>query len=119
MLDAQNPRAGGLFEPEAQGDAPRALEHLTQYEAERRPRAPAPPPVPTLPNAWVGCIIYVITLIAIGLLISNGFWRLDAFDAGELDAARRRSRPQTTRLHCMPTTEAETINADLFAFIKA
>jgi membrane associated rhomboid family serine protease len=29
-----------------------------------------------------------VTLTAIGLLISNGFWRLDAFDTGELDAAR-------------------------------
>ncbi|HWW19688.1 MAG TPA: hypothetical protein VNZ06_02690, partial [Steroidobacteraceae bacterium] len=64
----------------AQDDAPRTVGHLTQYEAERRPKPPPPPPPPTLPNAWVGCVIYVMTLVAIGLLISNGFWRLDAFD---------------------------------------
>ena len=69
-------------------DAPRAVVHLTQYEAERRPKPAAPPPLPSHPQAWVGCVVYVLTLVAIGLLISNGFWRLDAFDAGELDAAR-------------------------------
>jgi membrane associated rhomboid family serine protease len=30
-------------------------------------------------------------LISVGLMVSNGFWRLDAFDAGELDAARLQS----------------------------
>jgi rhomboid protease GluP len=71
----------------AAGDAARAFSHLTQYETERRPKPPPPPPPPTLPNAWVGCVFYVITLIAIGLLVSNGIWPLDAFDRGELDAA--------------------------------
>jgi rhomboid protease GluP len=72
----------------SQPDASTAIGHLTQYESERRPRPPPPPALPSLPNAWVGCAIYVVTLIAIGLLISNGAWRLDAFDVGELDAAR-------------------------------
>jgi rhomboid protease GluP len=35
----------------------------------------------------VGCVLYVMTLIAIGLLVSNGIWPLDAFDRGELNAA--------------------------------
>jgi membrane associated rhomboid family serine protease len=35
----------------------------------------------------VGCVVYVITLIVIGLLVSNGIWPLDAFDRGELNAA--------------------------------
>jgi rhomboid protease GluP len=73
-----------VSEPEAE----RALAHLTQYESERRPRPAPPPPIPTLPNAWVGCTIYAIVLIGIGLLVSNGVWRLDSFDVGELDGAR-------------------------------
>jgi membrane associated rhomboid family serine protease len=72
-------------------DALRAVAHLTQYEAERRGKPAAAPALPSHPQAWVGCVIYVLTLIAIGLLISNGFWRLDAFDTGELDAARVRN----------------------------
>jgi rhomboid protease GluP len=70
-------------------DAQRALAHLTQYESERRPRQP-PPRIPALPNAWVGCAIYAIVLIGIGLLVSNGVWRLDSFDVGELHGARIR-----------------------------
>lgn len=73
-------------------DAPRALTHLAQYEIERRIKPPAPPPpLPLLPNAWVGCVVYAAVLVGIGLLVSNGYWRLDAFDAGELDAARVQS----------------------------
>jgi rhomboid protease GluP len=74
-----------------EADAAQALSHLAQYETERGPRPPPPPPLPNLPHAWVGCLIYAITLVFIGLMISNGFWRLDAFDAGELDAARVQS----------------------------
>lgn len=69
-------------------DATRALMHLKQYEHERQQKPLPLPPIPSLPNAWVGCAIYAVVLIAIGLLISNGFWRLDAFDAGEIDAGR-------------------------------
>lgn len=73
-------------------DAQRAIVHLTQYETERRSRpAPPPPPIPVLPYAWVGCIGYALVLIAVGLLVSNGVWRLDAFDAGQVDAARMKS----------------------------
>jgi rhomboid protease GluP len=76
----------GYFVEVAEEDAGKARTQLTQYELERRPKPPPPPPPPTLPNAWVGCILYVATLVAIGLLISNGVWRLDAFDRGELNA---------------------------------
>jgi rhomboid protease GluP len=71
-----------------EADAPRARAHLDQYERERVPKPPPPAPIPSLPNAWVGCAIYALVLIVIGLLVSNGFWRLDAFDAGEIDAQR-------------------------------
>ncbi len=77
-----------LLEVEA-ADLRRALTQLGQYELERAgQRLPPPPPLPGYPYAWVGCIVYVATLIGIGLTVSNGLWRLDAFDIGELDAGR-------------------------------
>lgn len=69
-------------------EAARAAGQLGQYELERRPAPPPPPPPPVYPFAWVGCIVYVVTLVTIGLVVSNGLWRLDAFDLGTLDAAR-------------------------------
>jgi rhomboid protease GluP len=72
----------------AEADAARARAHLDQYERERLPKPAPPAPIPSLPNAWVGCTIYALVLIVIGLLVSNGFWRLDAFNAGEIDAER-------------------------------
>lgn len=71
----------------ATADSARALQHLAEYETERRPKPPPPAPPATLPNAWVGCVLYVLTLVGIGLLVSNGIWPLDAFDRGELNAA--------------------------------
>jgi len=71
-------------------DAARALEHLTQYELERRP----PPPAPRLPPhryAWIGCAVYAAVLIVIALAVANGLWGPDAFGAGELDAGRVQS----------------------------
>lgn len=72
-------------------DAQRALSHLTQYEAENRPLPPAPPAPPLHPNAWVGCAGYVAWLMGVVYAISNGLVRLDAFDVGELNAARVQS----------------------------
>jgi membrane associated rhomboid family serine protease len=69
-------------------EAERASMHLAQYELERRPASPPPPPLPKHPYAWVGCIVYVVTLVTVGLMVSNGLWRLDAFDVGALDAGR-------------------------------
>jgi rhomboid protease GluP len=69
-------------------EAARAMAQLGQYEQERRPPPPPPPPPPVYPHAWVGCFVYVITLVAIGLMVSNGVWRLDAFEVGALDAGR-------------------------------
>jgi membrane associated rhomboid family serine protease len=74
----------------ADADAPAASEQLQRYESENRVAA-APPagPVPrTFAHAWVGCVAYVLVLVAIGLGVSHGFGRLDAFDTGELDAGR-------------------------------
>jgi len=68
-------------------DAPAALEHLRQYEIERLNRPPPPPPKPRLyPHAWVGSLLYALILIGVALAVANGWWRLDAFDVGELDA---------------------------------
>ena len=68
-------------------DAGYAVRHLLQYEAENRPPPPPPPP-PVYPNAWVGCAIYALVLVGVAWVLSNGLVRLDAFDLGELDAAR-------------------------------
>ena len=96
MLDAVGIRCETRFEPPyyslfvERGDAPRALEQLTLYERERRhppPRIATPRP-PAQPHAWIGCVIYALVLVIVGLSVSNGLWRPDAFDAGTLDAAR-------------------------------
>jgi rhomboid protease GluP len=69
------------------GDAQAALEHLRQYEIERLNRPPPPPPPPKLhPHAWTGSLIYALVVAGVAFAISNGLWRLDAFDVGELDA---------------------------------
>jgi rhomboid protease GluP len=68
-------------------DAPAALEHLRQYEVERLNKPPPPPPPPKLhPHAWTGSLLYALLLAGVAFAISNGLWRLDAFDVGELDA---------------------------------
>jgi membrane associated rhomboid family serine protease len=68
-------------------DAGYAIRHLLQYEAENRPTPPSPPS-PVYAHAWVGCAIYVLVLVGVAWVLSNGLVRLDAFDLGELDAAR-------------------------------
>lgn len=68
-------------------DAPQALAHLRQYESENRPLPPPPPPPRLYPNAWVGCLAYVLCLMGVAYVISAGLVRLDAFDTGDLHAA--------------------------------
>jgi len=75
----------------AESDADRALGQLTQYEAENRPAEPIPVAPPLHPNAWVGCVGYAAWLLGVAYAVSNGLVRLDAFHAGELDAARVQS----------------------------
>jgi membrane associated rhomboid family serine protease len=72
----------------AAADLGRAAAHLRQYEAENRAPAPAPSAPPLHPNAWAGCAAYAACLLGVAYAISNGLVRLDAFDVGELDAAR-------------------------------
>jgi rhomboid protease GluP len=63
-----------------------ALGHLTRYAAESRP-LPEPPPPPRLHSfAWIGCALYVLVLMVVGLSVAGGMWRLDAFDVGAIDA---------------------------------
>ena len=76
-----------LLQVESQ-DAGYAIRHLLQYEAENRPPPPPPPPPPVYGYAWVGCAVYVLVLVGVAGVLSNGLVRLDAFDLGELDAAR-------------------------------
>ena len=70
-------------------DASRALHHLQLYDAESR-MAPQSEPAPPAdyPHAARGCVAYLLVLLAIGYAVSNGLWRLDAFELGELDAGR-------------------------------
>ena len=68
-----------------------ATQHLLQYEAENRPPPPPPPPPRVYPHAWAGCAAYVLVLLGVAWALSNGLVRLDAFDLGELDAARVQS----------------------------
>lgn len=68
-----------------------ALTELRHYEMESRP-PPPPPPAPKLyPYAWLGCVGYVAILVGVAYAIANGLVQLDAFDLGELDAARVQS----------------------------
>jgi rhomboid protease GluP len=68
-----------------------AVTQLRLYDFESRP-APPPPPTPRFHEyAWVGCVAYVAILLGVAHMIGSGSWRLDAFDAGELDAARIQS----------------------------
>ena len=69
-------------------DAAYALQHLLQYDAENRPPPPPPPPPRAWPYAWVGCVAYFAVLMGVAAALSRGLVRLDAFDVGELDAAR-------------------------------
>ena len=41
-------------------------------------------------NAWVGCLFYVLCLMAVAYAISGGHIRLDAFDTADLHAAKVR-----------------------------
>ena len=84
---------GGQFLLEVDvADAVVALNELRHYEAESRAAPPPPPPPPRLhKNAWVGCVAYVAILLGVAHMIAEGLWRLDAFDAADLDAARVQS----------------------------
>jgi membrane associated rhomboid family serine protease len=69
-------------------DAPAAADHLSKYEIEIRTRPrPARPALRIHPGAWIGSLVYASILFGVALAISNGWWRLDAFEVGELDAA--------------------------------
>ena len=68
-----------------------AVAELAHYEAESRPSPPAPPPPRGHPYAWFGCLVYVAVLLGVAHAIANGLVRLDAFDLGELNAARVQS----------------------------
>ena len=69
-------------------DADAATRHLRQYEAENRAAAPPAPAPRAYPFAWAGCLGYVLVLLGVAWALSTGAVRLDAFELGELDAAR-------------------------------
>jgi membrane associated rhomboid family serine protease len=65
-----------------------ARTHLARYAIESRPGPPPPPPPRLNPYAWVGCVVYALVLVFVGFAVAGGFWRLDSFDVGAIDAAR-------------------------------
>jgi rhomboid protease GluP len=68
-------------------DLEQARNHLAQYQEERRRPPPAWLPSPRLyHHAWVGSAVYVLVLLGVAFAISMGLGRLDAFEAGELNA---------------------------------
>lgn len=69
-------------------DGAAALRQLLQYESENRAPPPLPPAPLPYPNAWMGCLGYALVLLGVAWALSNGLVRLDAFEQGELDAAR-------------------------------
>jgi len=69
-------------------DADVAIRHLRQYEAENRAAAPLAPAPRAWRFAWAGCLGYVLVLLGVAWALSTGAVRLDAFELGELDAAR-------------------------------
>jgi rhomboid protease GluP len=75
----------------ADADVDRASAHLRQYEDENRRPQPALTVPPLHPHAWVGCLGYAAWLLGVAYAISNGLVRLDAFQTGELYAARVQS----------------------------
>ena len=79
---------GGYLLEVAAADASDAARHLAQYEVENRTPPPAPAPPAAYPHAWAGCVAYVLVLLGVEWALSNGVVRLDAFELGELDAAR-------------------------------
>jgi rhomboid protease GluP len=72
----------------AAADAGVALRELLQYDAENRAPPPPPPAPRVYPYAWVGCVAYTLVLLGIAWLVSSGRIRFDAFERGELYAAR-------------------------------
>jgi len=82
------PLSGMFLLQVSPADAAAALRHLRHYDQENRPPPPPPPPPPVYPYAWLGCLLYALVLLGVAAAISRGMGRLDAFEVGELDAAR-------------------------------
>lgn len=68
-------------------DAPWALAHLRQYEAENRPSPRVDIAPRWHPHAWIGVVVYAGVLVVVSLAIANGWWRPEAFDNGALTAS--------------------------------
>jgi membrane associated rhomboid family serine protease len=69
-------------------DLEQARNHLLHYQQESQ-RPPPPPPLeapPLYAHAWVGSAVYVLVLLGVAMAVSSAVGRLDAFEAGELNA---------------------------------
>jgi rhomboid protease GluP len=66
-----------------------AAHHLWHYESERRrPAADLAPLWQPKPHAWRGSVIYMLLLLTLPLVISQGWFALDLFARGVLDPSR-------------------------------
>jgi rhomboid protease GluP len=63
-----------------------ARTQLSSYQDELRRPAPVAPSPDLSPWAWAGSLGYALCLLAVAAAVSAGWGRLDAFDAGSLDA---------------------------------
>jgi hypothetical protein len=65
-------------------DAAAARAQLQSYDTESRAaRMPVAVVSARLhPGAWIGCVLYVAVLYGVALGVSNGWWRVDAFQRG-------------------------------------
>jgi rhomboid protease GluP len=83
---SESPEGFSLWVDPANAQA--AHSHLLHYQQETR-RPPPPAPVTSRPlygGAWIGSTAYALVLLGVALAISRGWGRLDAFEAGQLDA---------------------------------
>lgn len=67
-----------------------ASAHLARYGEENRPLPPPPPPPQLHEHAWLGALTYAAVLLGVAVFVSHGLVRLDAFEAGVLDAEQVR-----------------------------
>jgi rhomboid protease GluP len=68
-----------------------ALHHLWQYEQERGAVRPLEPEVPLQPQPWRGALVYALLLLAVPLLVAEGWSRVDLYAIGVMDPAQIRA----------------------------
>jgi len=68
-----------------------ALHHLWQYEQERRVVRLPEPDFPIQPHAWLGALLYALLLLAVPVVVAQGWAPLDLYSIGVMDPAQIRA----------------------------